>query len=173
MNRGGKMNFAHDVAQICLNGHVITRSVHAHSQFKKDFCPDCGSKTILHCPNCDHDIQGDYPGVHSTRTKPAPVFCYNCGHPFPWTSAKLAAAQELTDELEELTDDEKELVKSSLDEMARRTPRQELAASRFKRILAKVKGSRDFLYRLGVDIASEAIKKIRNSSPGSVPIHPY
>ena len=56
----------YDVAQICLNGHVITDIAHRAPQ------PD------VIC------LSGSSPK--------APAFCHNCGKSYPWTQAKLAAA---------------------------------------------------------------------------------
>ena len=36
----------HDVQQVCLNGHQTTDSYNSYPKFRKDFCSDCGEKTI-------------------------------------------------------------------------------------------------------------------------------
>src|SRR5688500_3176588 len=114
-------------AQICRNGHVIT--TYSDPEFRKNFCTRCGAGTITQCEKCCTDIRGYYevPGVidaSPSRFSP-PSFCYNCGHPFPWTATRLQAAQELADELEELSDQERAMLKQSLDEIIRDTPRTE------------------------------------------------
>ena len=50
----------YDVAQICLNGHVINESVKEYPKFNKKYCDKCGASTITNCPNCHAEIQGEY-----------------------------------------------------------------------------------------------------------------
>jgi len=92
---------------------------------------------------------------------PLPVYCPDCGKPYPWTEAKLKAAQELSDELDDLSLEERQTLKNSLDDIIRDTPQTTVASTRFKRLVAKagktaVGGFRDIL----VDIASETAKKL-------------
>jgi len=92
---------------------------------------------------------------------PLPIFCPDCGKPYPWTEAKLKAAQELSDELDNLSPAEHDLLKKSLDDIIRDTPQTPVAATQFKRLVAKAgkvaaDGFRDIL----VDVLSEAAKKI-------------
>ncbi len=81
----------HDIQQVCLNGHQITDRFNQSPQFRKNFCNQCGEKTIHKCPECDHPIKGNYhvDGViaigHSTAV---PTHCENCGKPYPWTAKK-------------------------------------------------------------------------------------
>ena len=92
---------------------------------------------------------------------PLPIFCPDCGKPYPWTEAKLKAAKELADELDELTPEERELLKKSLDDIMLDTPQTIVAATRFKKIAAKAgKATVKELRKLVVDIASETAKKI-------------
>ena len=94
---------------------------------------------------------------------PLPSFCPDCGKPYPWTEAKLKAAKELADELDNLSLEECELLKKSLDDIIvmEDTPQTPVAATRFKKLVAKAgqvaaQGFRDIL----VDIASETAKKL-------------
>ena len=92
---------------------------------------------------------------------PLPIFCPDCGTPYPWTEAKLKAAKELADLLEDLSPEERELLKKSFDDIVRDTPRTAVAATQFKRLAAKVgKTMAEELRKLVVDIASETAKKI-------------
>lgn len=154
-------NEGYDVAQVCLNGHVITSMLRMKPERGKGFCDKCGKETISRCPNCNQLIQGSYFGgaIHVAFYKP-PNYCYKCGKPFPWTEAKLKAAKELVDELTNLTPTEQEQLKKSLDDIVQDTPQTPVATTRFKRLVAKggqvaANALRDIL----VDIASEAAKK--------------
>ncbi len=92
---------------------------------------------------------------------PLPIFCHDCGKPYPWTEAKLKAAREYSDELENLSPEERDLLKKSIDDIVRETPQTPVAATRFKKIVAKVgKVAAQQLRKLVVDIASETAKKI-------------
>ena len=81
----------HDTQQVCLNGHQITDSYHSSPQFRKKFCATCGAATIHQCPECKHEIPGDYKAdgvVVIGATTPVPTHCANCGKPFPWATLK-------------------------------------------------------------------------------------
>ena len=96
---------------------------------------------------------------------PLPIFCPDCGKPYPWTEAKLKAAKELTDLLEELEPEEREILKKSFNDIVRDTPQTTVAATRFKRLAAKAgKVAADGLKDILVDIASETAKKLIWSS---------
>jgi hypothetical protein len=152
----------YDVAQVCLNGHSITGSAQASPQFMKNYCPKCGSATIISCPACDAPIHGIYQGGYVSFTPPyvPPAFCHECGAAYPWTESRLEAAKELAREDEELTDEEREQLARSLDDIIADTPRTQAAASRFKRLAAKAgKGTAEGLREIVVQIASEAARK--------------
>jgi hypothetical protein len=107
----------YDTAQVCLNGHAVNDMVRAAPQLNKDFCTECGAPTITACQNCKAPIQGEYhvPGVFGFGAAYSPPsFCHKCGAAYPWTEAKLQAARELADELDELSPDEIEVLKGAL-----------------------------------------------------------
>lgn len=153
----------YDVAQICLNGHVVNSCFDRRPQHNKAHCDRCGEKTITQCPGCKTTINGAYilnSGSVMSGLGTAPAFCRNCGRPFPWTESKLKAAQELSQEIEGISNDEKKILMESIDDLVRDNPRTTLAATRFKKIVAKAGGAiggsiRDIL----VDIVSETAKK--------------
>lgn len=154
----------YDVAQICLNGHVINSSARSSPQHNQEFCDKCGARTVTRCPNCDAPIRGDYesyevviiPGHYSR-----PSYCHNCGKPYPWTDTKLKAARELSEELSSLTPQEKELLKRSLDDIVQDNPRTTLAAMWVKRLLGKAgkEEASNALKAILIDIVSEAVRK--------------
>jgi len=156
----------YDTAQICIEGHPINCMSVSSPEHNRKFCRKCGAKTITNCENCSAPIKGFYhdpwasrPGNLSWFTPRS--FCDNCGKPYPWTEAKLKAARELADLLEELKPEERELLKKSFDDIVRDTPQTAVAATQFKRLAAKVgKTVAEELRKLVVDIASETAKKI-------------
>lgn len=51
-----------------------------------------------------------------------PSFCIKFGRKFPWTLTKLRAARKLTNQLADLSEEEKETLKNTLDDIVRGTP---------------------------------------------------
>lgn len=150
-------------AQVCLNGHSVTSSLEISPELAEKFCSDCGVETISTCPNCQAKIRGYYevPGVFSMGGYTPPNFCHGCGTAFPWARAKIDAAKELADELDELSDDEKEKLKSTIDDLVVAGPKTEVAALRYKKLVGKVGGATASALRsILVDVASEAAKKL-------------
>lgn len=154
----------YDAAQICLNGHVINDAAKNRPHYNATHCEKCGAETITACPACRADIRGKMfygPALNpGPALKGAPAFCYGCGKPYPWTADKIAAARLMVDE-SELSQDDKEQLKASFDDLVRDTPRTELAATRFKRLAAKAgRGTADALKELLIQVASETAKKL-------------
>lgn len=180
----------YDTAQICTNGHVINWASISKPENNKKFCDKCGAPTITNCQHCNAVIKGTYhegrftldkhnrrireilDGLPSTRDYNLGLilrsFCPDCGEPYPWTEAKLKAARELADLLEELSPEEREILKKSFDDIVWDTPQTAVAATRFKKLCAKAakaattagKVAAEKLWELVVDIASETAKKI-------------
>src|ERR1035437_453994 len=71
------------------------------------FCPTCGVDNINGCLHCEITIESD-PELHPDR----PAYCGACGKPFPWTETALATAREYTDELEELSAEDRTTLKA-------------------------------------------------------------
>lgn len=149
-------------AQICLNGHVITKDLELSPELASKFCPNCAQATISAC-ECGEPIRGRYhiPDVFVLSSDySAPAYCHACAKPFPWTSRSLDAARELIAEMDNLSDDEKEQLSRSLDDLLVDTPKTQVAAVRFKKFATKAGSTmggalRDIL----VDVMSEAAKK--------------
>lgn len=87
-----------DTMQVCLNGHVITERYNTNPQFRKNFCTECGEKTITKCPNCNAEIPGDmiYDSfvILGAFGSYAPKICANCGQKFPWFEKQEKADEE-------------------------------------------------------------------------------
>ena len=151
----------YDVAFICLNGHVITDSLKSFPEKYAKFCTKCGEKTTSKCESCNADIRGYYntPGVIAIYTPELPLFCWNCGEPYPWTSRKIDALNRLVEQLKRLDEREKEELRKSIDELVRESSTWRQAAHGLKRLAKKIsdeewKPIRDIL----VEIISTAIK---------------
>ena len=154
----------YDTAQVCLNGHVTNPRFQKGSIFNVDYCEECGSKTITKCPACNTNIRGHFhcPGVLvlGMGERTAPKFCHNCGKPYPWTESRLQAVRDYLDELEEFNSEEKAILKDSLDDLVRQTPRTELAIHRLKKFLKKAGVPvYEGLKHVAKEILTEAVKK--------------
>lgn len=155
------------VAQVCLNGHVITDAADAHPDLRAEFCSKCGEQTITQCPACSTNIRGKYQVGEVVRARsghdPAPAFCYACGHPFPWTERKLKAAVDLMKTGGRVSDAELEQFVEDLDELTKDSPMVPVAALRVKSLMDKVgnpaaKLAREVLEGL---VSEAAMKTIR------------
>src|SRR5690606_979746 len=122
-----------------LNGHVINSSAASRPQSNQKFCAQCGAQTIMACQSCSTPIRGYYhvPGVIGFFDYSKPAYCYNCGTAFAWTVASLSAASDLVDDLDMLSDEEKQQLKDSFPDLVRDTPRTAVAEGRFKRLTKK------------------------------------
>lgn len=151
----------YDTAQICLNGHVITRSAEDSPEFREKHCSDCGAETVTACPHCLEKIRGYLRGsMPSLRPQPAPAFCHNCGKPYPWTDRAVQAIRELALETDGLTNEEKENLSRSLDDLVRDTPQTQVAIARFKKFAAKAGSATvEAMKTILVSVATEAVKK--------------
>jgi hypothetical protein len=157
----------YDIAQICLNGHTVNSMARSNVVANQKFCDTCGAATIITCQACGRSIRGYYHdfGFRLGRVEfddyVVPSFCHTCGKSYPWIQAKLGAAQELADELDGLSQDEKDVLKKSLDDIIKDTPRTELASLRFKKLAGKAsREGAEGLKNILIGVATEAAKKL-------------
>ncbi len=90
----------------------------------------------------------------------APSYCANCGKPYPWTAKAIQAALELAEEIEGLTDNDREILKQNAPNLFKDSPQTEVAATRFRKVLdksAKVVG--EAFRAVLVNVITEAAKK--------------
>lgn len=152
----------YDLAQICENGHVTNDSANEYRSRNQTHCRRCGARTITQCPECKTDIRGYYhwPGVVSIKEYKAPAFCHHCGEPYPWTAATLRAVEELADEMDALSDDERAVLKQTLPDLVMETPRVRLAETRFKKLMRKAGAEGvEAMRALLTDLVSETVRK--------------
>jgi hypothetical protein len=154
----------YDVAQICLNGHLITDMASSYPQHQQAYCAKCGKPTIVACPSCSESIKGYYhvDGVFLSHSHyQIPFYCIKCGKTFPWTSEKLNAARELVQEAEFLNPEEQTQLISTFEDIIADSPKTQVAANRASRLMKKAGSTVAGILRdIFVDIASEAAKKI-------------
>ncbi len=156
-----KIESGYDVAQICLNGHMINSSTQRSPEFNQRFCHKCGAATINACPKCNTSLRGRYYTADVLIWYDTPVhsFCHQCGAPYPWTEASLQAAEELI-ELSSIPDEEKESLKTDMPALMSDTPRTKVAIAKAKTFMSKAGPELASAFRdIVVDIGSEVVKK--------------
>jgi hypothetical protein len=154
----GERVAAYDVAQICLNGHVVNERFKSEPQHNQDYCARCGKRTITACLKCEKTIPGAYTGMRGFVT--APAHCTGCGTELPWTEQRIQAAFELfADEVAEAA--ERKAFEENLRQVSQDGPAAQVAASRLVRTLKKVRDvTRSLIYDVLKSVAGEAAKKI-------------
>ena len=149
--------------QVCVNGHVVNPGVECSPHKTADFCADCGAATVQACSNCKTPIRGELylEGLGPIGGYEPPNHCHSCGTPFPWTKAKLEAAKEHALEIDGLDDNEKAQLQGAIEDLAVGGARTELGATRFNKLMKKAGQTvGSGLYKVAVDVASEAAKKL-------------
>ncbi len=150
----------YDTAQICLNGHVANSFTTRMPQFNQKFCETCGVQTITQCPYCNSPIRGAYLGGIVATRYVAPSFCIYCGKSFPWTEAKITAANELAKEFDSLDETDRAILKQSIADLVMETPAASTAVMRLKKIMAKAgQGAASMFRDVLVDVLSETARK--------------
>lgn len=151
--------------KVCLNGHQVTDHYSSpNDPNPPEFCELCGEKVIVTCPNCEQAILGDrdIDGVVflGSSTKAVPSYCKSCGDSYPWTKTILEGAAELVSLDDDLSDQDKQLIKSAIPDLLVETPKTKVAEAKFSKGYSKAsKLVKDSLYNLLVDVLSETVKK--------------
>jgi hypothetical protein len=135
------MRPGYDTAQVCLNGHVVTSMSQSFPGTHAQVLREVRRASDYRLP----DLPSIDPGPLPQQT---------------WTEQRLEAARELTNEAEHLSGEEKQQLADSFDDLTRDTPRTQVAAGRFKRLVAKAGiETGNALRVILVDVMSEAAKK--------------
>lgn len=143
--RGQKMSDSwYDTAYVCENRHTITPMSVESPETVTMHCGKCGEAAISACLACNEPIRGYHYIARVTLAYKSdfsdystPGFCHNCGDAYPWTVKALKAAQELADQLHNLTPEEKNDLKTSVKDIIRDTPQARVASQRIKTSSAK------------------------------------
>ena len=147
-------------AAVCPNGHVATGDLERSPELVGQFCKDCGGAILTRCPSCNNRIRGrhEVPRLSSPVYNP-PNYCEDCGNAFPWVAAKLAAANDLADELD-ITEADRAKIKQSIGEIARDTQGASLAIIHLKKLLGGASSAvGKAIWKITIDVATEAAKK--------------
>jgi hypothetical protein len=151
----------YDTVQVCLNGHIANAWSIKAPQHNQKFCTKCGQRTVTACPGCEAPIRGHLHPSFSPDSSASSAYCHNCGKPYPWTERALKAARDLSDDLEELTADEREKLQATLDDLVKDSPQTTVAAGGFNRLLTKAgRPATEAFRQILVDAVSETAKKI-------------
>jgi hypothetical protein len=148
----------HDIAQICLNGHIVNDAARTFEYLNKEFCETCGAPTIMECRHCKKEIQGAFDPEGKWGTEHltiAPNYCTGCGEPYPWTAQKILATAEFVNELEEFSNKDKEIFLSSFEEIVKESPMASAGAVKIKKLMRKLKKEsllslRELLINIGI-----------------------
>ncbi|MFG5506158.1 DUF2321 domain-containing protein [Enterococcus faecalis] len=149
--------------KICLNGHQLC--VTSNSPIDpNEFCPKCSASVISTCQSCNAPIEGWYENDNivyiGSRNAEKPAYCKKCATPYPWTEQILNNAIELIALDDNLSDDDKQLIKTAIPDLLVDTPKTQLAEAKFKKVFPKVSTFvKDSMYNLLVDVLSDAAKK--------------
>ena len=139
-----------DTAQICLNGHIVNLSCKNNPKANTSHCPQCGEKTITACLHCSAPIRGaayykralfaTSAGVCSVpklieSEYPVPAYCHNCGSPYPWTEELLKDADAIIDSFDELSNEQRKLLKERFPDLLTDNPRTISSALTFSKLI--------------------------------------
>lgn len=151
------------VAQICLSGHLISSLLSNRNDSQKDFCDICGEKTFVTCQSCNIDIRGkrSYGSMPGPGKYTIPNFCIHCGQAYPWVAERLKAAEELADLIDEMSDEDKRLLTKTFNDLVRETPRSQVAALQFKKVVSQTEQHIKAAFRdILLDVVTEPVKKL-------------
>jgi hypothetical protein len=154
----------YDTAQVCSEGHVINWFAASRPDRNADHCDQCGSATIIGCPQCSEPIRGylhaPYSFVVGVAPDGPPSFCHKCGKRFPWIERKLLAASALIDEADGLSGSEKEALTKCLGDLVRDVSATEVAVVRFKKYLPKAGAAvYSAIKQVMISVVTEGVKK--------------
>ena len=157
----------YDIAQICLEGHVVNRSSQKNSESNEIHCHTCGEETLTKCTQCGTDIRGlRYINGSPAHYYSRPNHCHNCGKPFPWTISHIKLIGELVDELD-LEKNDKETLRNEAKHIVSDTQRTTLARFKFKKILSGLNSGT--LKMFSKSLIDMGIEKVNEIMPDSIP----
>ncbi len=154
---------SYDIAQICLNGHVINSNFQRAPHLNTNFCEKCGEQTITTCSKCDRPIKGEIieDELPNFEEYIKPLYCQYCGSAFPWTETSIQAALTISMEEGKLDATDKAVLEESFRNVVKNGPQAQVAANKIKKIMTKAgKTTAGAVRDILVDIISETTKRI-------------
>ena len=151
------------IAIVCLNGHILTYDTNKNPDYSTiNHCPKCGTELICSCPSCNYPIHGREikKGTATYFKTPPDSFCYNCGVPYPWTEFTLENAEMIINELDCLSEQDREKLNRSFKDLIAETPKTPYAILLAKKALSACTGFlKESLVNLILSSACESVKK--------------
>ena len=124
-------------------------------------CSECGAETIRECPSCNSFIRGRHRAWRVVHPYKVPAYCHECGEAYPWTQTALNSARELVEELDELDLEEKDKLNGSIEELVQNSPKAQVAAVRFKKLMKKAgQSGADAMHGILMNVVSVAVKNL-------------
>ena len=188
-------NFGFDTALICKAGHVANLYKDLHSECNIKHCLLCPEEVISECPHCHERIRGGYYSeavwsetayvgdpvfpdeqnhltIHYQElTTPdnyeLPAYCHKCGQPYPWTEKLLNDAEIIIDSFDELSVEDRKLLKDRFPDLVFNTPNSTSAALFYSKLIACLKSvgsvvGKDLLIRLLSEHVPESLFTLMN-----------
>lgn len=155
-------SFYYDIAQICKDGHVINIYEKCHLEKNVKRCPICSAEVISRCQVCQAPIRGghiqelrfknratDPRDIFNTIEKTTvsskeltkiedfqlPAYCHECGAAYPWTESLLNDADAIIDSFDELSDEQRKLLKERFPDLLTDNPRSISAALTYSKLI--------------------------------------
>lgn len=152
----------YSTALICEGGHILCTNLEKYPEQNIPYCPKCHEPCISKCPHCGAPIHGDFMGIaypHSTYLNARgyvpseypekrvlciqpinepPAFCYNCSSPYPWTKQLLEEAEKIVDLMDDLTEEQKNILKGCFPDLITDTIKTTTSALTVEKILRSV-----------------------------------
>ena len=132
-----------DAALVCRFGHVINKAVGRYPHRVEKRCQRCSEVVVSACASCNTPIRGAelerigselFLADYEAKYLP-PVYCQECGEPFPWTQEILRFAE---DQARNLTADELAEYRKSLEMLAAGHPAAAGAAGVVRRAMDRM-----------------------------------
>lgn len=128
-----------ELAQVCLNGHLITPIAYHFPETRRLKCEQCSEDTLSHCLSCNASIPGWDFTLDWDVSYVVPNFCWRCNQPHPWLRRAMRNTLGLYSTLL-IGTSELAVLKADLIHLFLETSRSAIAAMRTRELLYRVDG---------------------------------
>lgn len=147
---------------VCERGHPVRADVTPHDP-ADPFCQRCGAPTVTACGHCSEALRGRYFSTDRMTLVgngySIPKHCFNCGKAFPWTQRALDEIAELARDEGGIDEDDTARLIEAVESLSSDGQPDAVAASRFKKIVAKAGGpTGKAIEQIAVQVISAAAK---------------